>query len=409
MNKFELKELMDNEFKHINMDKEFYKKILSFVINWENKSSEYQEFVNSPLIGVHTIAFSTKDEGELFSDILRVDRDQLQQKIYKVDGINKNFLISSNVTNVTLVYLMHKTLTTSNDDEIIRNLYKIFSYKQIGSMYFNFFRFPLDRDKAVSTFEELSDRFLIKKLGSWEKVIIYQAELMVIENKKVSNKGNKSNREKIKDFETLEVVSAINDMNGRMKDMLCKLAEVLYSTIADKNSTLKSVNPVQDLGDGEMGIVSLTGGEYSYVQYLYSILDSRNDFVKSIGVDLVYQYVKKVDKSKLLRTLEYLTEIGLKRESEDDYVTRVMSESTEYLARQGIRGDYVSRLGLCLKKLNGYFRTATVKSVPLLEAKKILKEHTQDALGLNTKSTISSIVIGIMLYLFVRAVGKNSF
>lgn len=408
MNKFALKELMDREFEHVKIDKDFYKQIMLFVINWENKSPEYQEFVNSPLIGVHTIAFSTKDEGHLFSDILRVDKDQLQQKIYGVEGINKSFLVSSNVINITLTYLMHKVLITTNDIETMVNLYKIFSYKQIGSMYYNFFRFPLDRDKAVSTFEELSDRFLIKKFGSWEKVITYQAELMLVEEKKLSNKGNKSNREKIKDFETLEVVAAINDMNGRMKDTLCKLAEVLYKTIADKNSTLKSINPNQDLGDGEIGLSSMVGGEYSNTQYLYSIIDSRQDFMSKIAIDLVYQYVKKVDKNKFERTLEYLTEVGVNRDSDDDYIGRTMSEAVEYLNRQGIRGDYISRLGSCLKKLNGYFRTATVKSKPLLEAKEILKKHTQDALGITTRSTISTIVIGIMLYLFVRTTARKS-
>lgn len=408
MNKYALKELMDREFEHVKIDKDFYKQIMLFVINWENKSPEYQEFVNSPLIGVHTIAFSTKDEGHLFSDILRVDKDQLQQKIYGVGGINKSFLVSSNVINITLTYLMHKVLTTTNDIETMVNLYKIFSYKQIGSMYYNFFRFPLDRDKAVSTFEELSDRFLIKKFGSWEKVITYQAELMLVEEKKLSNKGNKSNREKIKDFETLEVVAAINDMNGRMKDTLCKLAEVLYKTIADKNSTLKSINPNQDLGDGEIGLSSMVGGEYSNTQYLYSIIDSRQDFMSKIAIDLVYQYVKKVDKNKFERTLEYLTEVGVNRDSDDDYIGRTMSEAVEYLNRQGIRGDYISRLGSCLKKLNGYFRTATVKSKPLLEAKEILKKHTQDALGITTRSTISTIVIGIMLYLFVRTTARKS-
>lgn len=408
MNKYALKELMDREFEHVKIDKDFYKQIMLFVINWENKSPEYQEFVNSPLIGVHTIAFSTKDEGHLFSDILRVDKDQLQQKIYGVEGINKSFLVSSNVINITLTYLMHKVLITTNDIETMVNLYKIFSYKQIGSMYYNFFRFPLDRDKAVSTFEELSDRFLIKKFGSWEKVITYQAELMLVEEKKLSNKGNKSNREKIKDFETLEVVAAINDMNGRMKDTLCKLAEVLYKTIADKNSTLKSINPNQDLGDGEIGLTSMVGGEYSNTQYLYSIIDSRQDFMSKIAIDLVYQYVKKVDKNKFERTLEYLTEVGVNRDSDDDYIGRTMSEAVEYLNRQGIRGDYISRLGSCLKKLNGYFRTATVKSKPLLEAKEILKKHTQDALGITTRSTISTIVIGIMLYLFVRTTARKS-
>lgn len=410
-NQYELKETLDEVFGTYSIDHEFEKKLTKFVLNWENKSEDYREFINSPLIGVHTIAFSTRDEDILFSDILRVDKDTLQSKIYRCDGINKNFLISSNVVNVTLVYFMHKVLLINDKhkyDEMLYLLYKIFFFKQIGSMYYNFFKYPLNRDSAVSVFEDLSDRFLIKRLGSWEKVMLYQADLMVVSDKELSNKGNVSNKLKLKDFKTQDVVTAINDMNGRIKDMICKLAEVIYSVIEDKNSTLKTVSSVTDLGDGEIGLTNLTGSEHSHVQYLYSIINSKNDFVKTIGVNLVVQILKKVERSKFLRVLEHLTEVDIIRGSDEDYVAKTMSVSIEYLNRNGIRGDYLRSLGKCLKLLNGYFRTATVKNEDLLQAKAVIKDHVQNALGITRRSVIATMTMGVMLYLFVRAISRNS-
>lgn len=407
-NDLALKEFLDKKLAHIKMNDAFYKQLLSFNINWENKSEIYQEFINSPLIGVHTISFSARDEGILFNDILGIDKDITQHEIYRVEGVNKNFIVSSNVTNVVITYLMHRALTEmKNNREMLVNLYKIFCYKQISSMYFNFFKFPLDRNKAVSVFEKLSDRFIIKKLGSWEKVFIYQAELMVIDEKEQSNKGNKSNRLKIMDFYTSEVITAINDMNGRIKDTICKLAEVLYNTIEDKNTLLKSVSSVSDLGDGEVSFTSMSGGEYAITQYLYSIINSKNDFIKPDIIDLVYVCLKKIDKDKFVYVLEHLVETDFNRGDKNDFIEPVMQEAIGYLQRQGIRGDYLKRLGSCIKKLNGYFRTATVKSKPLLNAKEILRKRTSEALNITTKSTISTYVIGVMLYIFIRALIKD--
>ena len=165
------------------IDKNFLGKIKKFRLQWGSKDEKYIEFLSSGLVGVHPIRFSDKDEDLLYREVFNIDKETIRQEFYKTPGINKNFVVSSNPTNIILISLLTLVWNSKLPENIrldgITDLYHIFCYKQIGSMYSHYFKYEVALPKAKALFESLSDKFLLKKLGTWEDVFNHQAKTLL--------------------------------------------------------------------------------------------------------------------------------------------------------------------------------------------------------------------------------------
>ena len=394
----------DHYLNDIKYDKKTLAKFRSFRYGWGNKSEEYIDFLSNGLIGVYPIRFSTRDEGFIFKDILNVDQNTLQYEVYKVPGINKNYKISSNIVNLTLVYLMHKfwlskDLKEKEKLEAMSELYSIFSYKQIGSIYSHYFTYTVDPNLAQGVFEQLSNQYLIKKLGSWQAVFDYQAKLLL------PPKGN--NAERIARLTTLDAVTALNDMRNRITSIVKNICEDLYD---EKKREDMKINVTSKIGEGEGGEEEYRDDTTDSSLYINSIKYSMvnvNDFVIPELVHIVKALLPNLKEDKFLETLYYLVAIEPSRTGKYDYVSSIVRSSLTYLRSKGIINNYKKRTIECLNKLKGYFSASKVKENDVVESKKVLETLVAEGLGSKTKWIITPIVIAVCLYIFIRCIYKR--
>lgn len=407
---YNLKNLLENRYLiDIKYDKSFLDKLIAFKYQWGSKNDTYIEFLGSSLIGVHEIRFSEDDRKFFTRDLLDIDDSELQSDIWHTPGVNKNFKVSSDSLNILFMFLMHKMFTTRdlNPQEKLLSmniLYHLFAYKQIGSLYSHYYKYRVEPDEAQSVFEELGNKFLIKRLGSWEAVFDYQAKLLL------PPKG--CNASRIVRFTDDDVLKCLNDMQGRIRSLMKNLSKVLYARRENNEFNIKSTTLLTETEDGE-GIKDITNGAVNLTDFIKSIIFSPNDFINDDLIYLICSLLPNCRKDKLRETLgrisiEY-SRLATSSTGNDipDWISIIIKQSINYLRTRGIVTDYRKNVAKCLVELKGYFSASKVKIKDIDIMKAYLFKITSEILETKTKWKITPIVIGIILYIFLRSVTSN--
>lgn len=277
-------EVFDKHFEHVNFDSKLAKAVYQYQIGYVNSKKEYLEFFGSNLLGVHVIRFKDSDVYRFFDQVLDVDYQKLMDGIREVPTINHEFKISADILNLTLMYVIHRFLTqaTMNDQQRYRAAFDtslIFFYRCIAALLSNYFKYPSDPKIAQAAYARLSNKFLIKKLGSWHKVMNYRSTELLDKKNGIHLKALISFKD------DLAIVYAINDSQGRVKDIVKGYySEFIRVHSEGQNVAITSSTYID--ADGEETIKEKTKSIENYVSYMQQALADEHTFIKDdlVGV-----------------------------------------------------------------------------------------------------------------------------
>jgi hypothetical protein len=393
--KKDIKDVCGEYLRHLSFDVKLLMEFKKYRLNWAQKNSSHIEFLGSNLTGVHNIRYSSVDEDMLFIDILNVDQNKLRNDLYLVPGINKAHKVASNVTYITLVYLMHMFSQSKlkNDDksDAIKELYYIFAYKAISSLYTNYFPYPVSESVAKMVYERLSNRYLIKKLGTWQDVLEYRTRDLL-------HGGIHYNR--ILNLNTDNATRIIADMQSRLRENIKEIYNVLVEVNAS-NERIYSSSMIQTDEEGE-STRDITVRPDNYILYINSIIRNENDFINDDLVYLITSIVQNIDKEKFVMTLRELTKLH-----DYTFVETIIVTTINYMRTKNIINNYEKQTYEILTSMKGYWSSSSVKDKELIRIKKYLYDISSKATKKKTKWLLATITIGILLYIFLRALYKN--
>lgn len=381
--------------RHLSFDVKLLMEFKKYRLNWAQKNSSHIEFLGSNLTGVHPIRYSSVDEDMFFIDILGVDQNKLRNDLYLVPGITKAHKVASNVTYITLVYLMHMFLQSNlkNDDKLdaVRELYYIFAYKAISSLYTNYFPYQVTESIAKMVYERLSNRYLIKKLGTWQEVLDYRT-------KDLLPGGIHYNR--ILNLNTDNATRSIADMQSRLRENIKEIYTVLIEVNAN-NERIYSSSMIQTDEDGE-STRDITIRPDNYILYINSVIRNENDFINDDLIYLITSIVPNIDKEKFVLTLKELTKL-----QDYAFVETIIVATINYMRTKNIINNYEQQTYEILTNMKGYWSSSSVKDKELIRIKKHLYDVASKATKKKTKWLLATITIGVLLYIFLRALYKN--
>jgi len=398
----QLVEVCDEHFKHIKFDESLYKKIQKFRISWVNKSDIYVDFLGSNLLGVHPIRFSSVDEDMWFVDTLGIDANDFKYDIYNKTDIDKTRAVSSNIVYLSIVYIMHKFMNNHKMhrklNDILEELYYVFAYKVMGSLMSHYFKFDTDEAIAKAVYERLSNKFLIKKLGSWHAVFEYRSGDVK------PPKGLHAKR--ITTLKTDDAERAIADLQGRLRETVKNIYEILID-VREKNERVHSTTLIEKGEDGD-SIKDHADNPSSYISYIYGIVNVQNDFVNDDIIHLLSSNIKNLDEKNLTTTLKYLSnEVKVNQNDKNNFVAVTIESAISYLRVRNITSDYNKHVIEIMEYLKNYWSSSSVKNKEIKKTKKYLFDLTNQATGKRTKWLLSTISISVMLYIFIRSVYRR--
>ena len=403
-----LKQVFDEHFKRVKFDSKLAKHIYQYQVGYVNSNNEHLQFFGSNLLGVHVIRFKDSDVFKLYDEVFRVDLSRLTSDIRKLDTIDHSFKVSADILNLTLMYVMHRffieqSLPAVTKERAAYDTALVFFYRCIAAWTSNIFRYPADPKIAQMAYANLSNKFLIKRLGSWYKVMDYRAKDLSgysgIHYKKLIN------------FEDNDIVLAINDSQGRIRD----LAKNYYGVFKDVHTEGDSIGSTSGTyldADGEETIKEKTKSVEAYVSYMRNIIIDKNTFLKDDLVSIVLKINANTSFRIVKNTLTWMSENynnGKHSKTIDEFLGLTIVQSMFMIANnvdsKNIR-DY-SLILITLKNL--YLSTRTtdpeidrIRDLGLKVVHEANGKGISDALALSTRTSI-------LLYISLRTlIGQNS-
>lgn len=398
----DIKDVYAHHLAGMKFDIKLYTAIRNFRIGWSVKSPDYIEFLGSNLLGVQAIRYSTLDDETFFNDILGIDLKILKMDLHALNGINSNWKVSSNPTYLTLIYLMYAFINSNdigkNTQAVLDELYYIFAYKTISSKITHGFKHQVKESIAKATYERLSNRYILKKVGSWQKLFEYRAG--DVDNSKGLHYKNLTR------LDTDKAVIIINDLQGRINDVFKNIYGVMMEIIngdgnAINNSSLNTTN-----AEGEESIADITDRPDKYIMYLKDIIGKPTDFVNNDVLVLTCSVMNNNETELVKKVL-----IDMSNEKLDKDMTEVINvvilNSISYLKSNNIESNYVDNLMEVLISLKGYWSSSRITEKDSVEVKKILNKIVSKSIHKKTKWLIVTIVINIILFIFIRSITKG--
>lgn len=405
-------EVFKDHAEHITADVKLIKNLRRYRIAWANKNIYHVEFLASNLIGVHPIRFTKEDEHEFFDRLLEIDEKQLYKDLIKLDEIYAERNVTSNVFYITCVYIMHlitvSKMSVKDKNQGLEEIYTIMAYKMFSSLSAHYFKFDLDIDIATIIYETISNRYLIKKVGSWNEVFRYRAKDVMIADK-VKIKENGLHYERLVTFTTLDATKIIMDLQGRLRSIMKELFAVFIKINEKNEKRLTTSKTVSDV-DGNDMIANVENINKEYFDYINQIIFDKKDFIKDDIVYIVSDMFKNVQKKELYKTLEFISAEAIKNHKTiHELVLAIMKANVSYLHSAHISPPYDERIVNIVKHLKGFWSSSKVKDKNLLFAKSELKKLAKEATGKKTDWLLVSLAMSVSVYIFIRAVVKSKY
>ena len=385
-----------------------FKEVVSIEAKFVCKNQNHIEFFGGTLTGVRVVRFTPQDRDAIFIDILEVDEKQIEEALYSLkaeDGktalINQEWNVASDIFNITSIYLIHafhnaKSLTPTQRQEAKIRIAMYLYYKFFTSLLFHYFRYPANEDIAKATYGKLTNKFTLKRLGSWGACLRDLAEKAVAEDGIWADVISRMDDDE-------RVLRMIADMQGRIRDMLINIYKV-FKDCHTKGERISSSNLAVEI-DGETMLRDKTKSLSKYTRYLHSVISDKNTFIRQELVNVIVSVQPTMDPKHLQQSLVWAS-LNVNHTHDklvENCVDMVLEHAFEYLQANRELARASKDIPGLLSKLRGAYTSSRSVEPKLMALRQKVGQLVTFATQSKNESAISSARTGFMLYICLRA------
>lgn len=400
--------VFESETGGLEIDAAFIKKLHLFQVGFVNKNEEHIAFFGGHLLGVHKVRFTPHDESYWFEDLLQVSKYDLEERLHKLPGINPDFVVSSDVFNISAIWLTHAIymsphLKPEQKEQGMLDAILLMNFRFMTSRLAHYFRYPADPAIAEEVYNRLSYKFAIKQHKTWFNVLKNRSmdtiAITSIHYKTITTMtDNKA------------VADMINDCQGRIRDIIKNIYEVI-DQVKKEGVRIATTSDVSNDFDGAEILKDKVNGLINYTQYLKSITADRNSFIKEELVNVIDRILNNLSYRLFKEVLEWVSDNYGKSKNGliDTVIEEVMTHSFGYLEdnRSVLKGN-VNLINL-LARLRGVYMSSRTTDPILLDIREKCEEIAFLATKNKNKNILPSLRTGLMLYLVSRAFTKHHY
>lgn len=400
---YTIKGEMDELLRHVKFNQALMKDIYRTQVGFINKNDQHMEFFGGNLTGVHTLTFAPKDYNVVYNDLLKIDSEDIRNVIKKSPSIIQTAEVMTDPFNHAMMYMTHRFLTSPFlNDEGKKNaaMYSMMylHMKILVNLYNNWFEFNVDEKLARAAYSNMSNRFILKQLGSWQALLEYRSSEFITEG------GNNKRYAKLIDYtKDYEVITLITDARGGIAEYLKNIYSVIMST-HKSGEKIDYTSPIGTTQEGDDTIKDKIGGIDSYINYFMSVVNDRNTFIKQNLVEISLRVMHTMQRNGFIETLEWITKACGSKDYPyvETFIRDSLQHSYNYLADNGIDPYNPKNIAVVLDKLKGMYTSSRSTDETLLRLREVGLLLIKDATGKTNEQTASAIRNGIFIYLSLR-------
>lgn len=400
-----IKGVFEDECSNVSIDSKLAKRLNRHVNQFINKNEDHVNFFGSNLLGVYTVRYLPSDREAWFGEVLDIDDTSLTDALYDLEVINEEFKRTSDVVNLSSVWLVHKLMNTKSLSS--RDAHKamvdvifMLQVKFLTSVFAHYIKYPTDPEVAQAVYESLSRKFGLKQYGSWGAFLLARSEEIV------SPSGiHHKTFQKFDDDEAIFYV--ITDIQGRMKEVVKKMMGILIHINNNKGRIVSTSSTVEL--DGEVILKDRKNGVTIYKRYIHSTIQDTNTFIRGEVVKVVQDAMHTMPEKLFLDTLRYCSiNYGQKGGGEiTELIDELMLHAFDFLSknRNLIRGNV--DLTSLVSRLRSLYMASRMSDPALVRAKELADSIVGKAVNSKNKAVLSSLRTGLELYIVLRAFSMN--
>jgi hypothetical protein len=399
--------IFEDEAGKLKIDSRLIKEVVRYVARFVNKNDDTLQFLGSPLIGVYPFRYIKTDENEWFDDVLEMDDLTLQSNIREHFGAPGNDLdagwkISSNVTNLSFVWLTHKIINSklSGKEKKAGTMacIKMLQYKLISSLDFRFFPYPANSEIAAAVYSSLSKKYLLKKYGSWAAVIEARSEDIL------GDDGIHNNALKTMNVDH-EIVYLINDTQGRHKDIYKRVTTLFYD-FREQDERIQSLSATIELS-GEVGVRDKQNNYGRYRSAAHDLASTPSSFLRDKALSAIGAIVHTAPPEVVKESLTWMaSNYGAPRTGYiKEFVEKDIIHACEYIRKNELP---LSDLATILVKLRGIHLASRQSDDIVLEIRDLGTKITDQSVKSKNPAVHASVRAAITLYLVLRVLAKDN-
>ncbi len=394
------KEVFEEIITGVEYDKHLATLLHRYKQNFINRNKDHAAFFGGNLLGVHIVRFTTTDKNNWFDHIIQADEEILRERLHELEGINPEWHVSSNVMNLSCIYVAHKlfhsALPAAHKRQAMFDLFLILQFKFITSILSNFFPYPADKQVAEATYAALNMKFILKEKSSWLGLLSHRCEEILSRTSPHYNAISSMDSNK-------QVVEMLNSIHGALKGYIKNIREVMerVRVTGGKVSSVSSVVGV----NGEEILKDRTRGPAVFTNYLKSILSDKNSFIREELLLVVTKIMPSASYKHLRSALEHLSGNYFKADHKkiEEIANLTMVHAFAYLSDNRVSLRSNIDLGGMLMKLKGAYTSSRSTDPDLMRLRSLVEEVIRPAIDSKTEAVIASNRTAVLLYLVLRA------
>ena len=410
-----VKAVFDDLCSHLKIDEKLCKEIERFKNNFITKNKDHAEFFGGNLTGVHVVKFTINDRIDWFEDILDTEEDILTPELNKL--INPTYYkIAGDVFNLSCVWLAH---SIRNSKKITNNkvriqgqedVFTIMQFRFITSRMQRHWPFPCSKEVAEATLANMSNKYDIKRKGSWLDVITDRSKDIVSDTSIHKNIISKMHVDIRNSGESIGYL--LTDTQGRNKELLKNIYNLQKETQESGFKINSSSTTMVEL-DGTVTIKDKQKALEIYKNYLDSIIGYKSSFIKLELVEIIERINKTMPPQLFRSTLGWISDTYSKNDRNKlelmDLIDRIMHHLISYLYKnRNIMKNKSDVTGL-ISKMKGIYTSSKSTDETLLSIRSDLEDIVRKATNNKSQSALAATRTGILLYIILRTFTMNHY
>ncbi len=386
-------------------DVKLAKAIIGYTKGLMTKNDDHIKFFGGNLLGVDRIKFLDSDRDRWFDDVLQIDEHYLNECIQEVDYIDPSWNVGADAFNLSVIWTVHRLITgpqASNPVVIdaAKHALVALQFRFLTSIWFNFFRRPVDPDAAEATYTALTLKFILKREGSWGAMMEKRAEDLIA--------ATSIRIKTLKVFADDEaVVRVVTDLQTRTKQTIIDMYGVL-DRIRAGNLRVISTEAHSISVTGDKIIKDQVSAYNSARYYLLDVAGNESSFVKQDLVNVILDIMGTVSSqafTDLLLVIARAPEGKLRSEAEWA-MENTLLHAFDYIAKNRIRFDDI---GTILLKMRALYMASKSSDPILLELRSRIERFVKQNSHLRAQAALASGRTSLMLYFLLRSLYSVSY
>lgn len=404
-----IKEVFDELFGETVFDKKLIEKVYRFQTWFLDLSKEHLRFFGSNLIGVHTIRWrKIEDTNRFFRDVLGVESQDVEEKVRTITTISHEFVTISDHLNLTMMYMIHRFLTSPllNEEDRQRGAYDtalVFFYRCIAIRQSEYFKkFAADPKIAEAAYSRLNRKFLIRQLGTWGKVMEYRANALITKRTEGENELHYPTFILFTDDQ--KIANAIADSENRIRDLYKNYVAEFYAAIEEGHSISISSSTITDM-EGIEKIKDKIKHVENTITLVQRMISDPHSFIRADLVQVIGEINTNTSQRMINTALQWVSAEAINPTNYkliDEFVRLTITHAFHLLKEAGIvKMTDIPYLLITLKNL---FLSTRSTDADLVKIRSLADKIVLKAAGKVNQSLALATRTSLILYLILFAI-----